>query len=292
MNKVILMVLLAIVSGSAIAERVPAGSNNSKATLGTDAAPLAVKVLPDRRTSEEVEHDHYEQHEKPILDRWVTYATVFLALVTAVLAFFTYGLWKDAREASAKNMHAMRDTINESTRAANAMERLAANSAESISTLKQVTAQQMRAYVTVIVGNAIFQERGKGLKFAGKPRIVNTGHTPAHDVGFKINAAILPVPLPDNFNFPLPETIIGAHVLGPGHFNDITGVVPDYIQDIEVNSVKLGIGKALYTWGIVTYKDVFGVPRETKFCQSLAWIGEGTNEIVYGFYNSKFNEAT
>ena len=63
-------------------------------------------------SQEEAEHKRYERHEKPTLDRWLTWATVFLALVTAALAGFTYLLWaatgKLVREAKATSQMQLR----------------------------------------------------------------------------------------------------------------------------------------------------------------------------------------
>ena len=61
--------------------------------LGTAAQPLVVRAVQDAPTNEELEHKHFERHEKPRLDWWLTWGTVALAIVTAILAAFTYRLW-------------------------------------------------------------------------------------------------------------------------------------------------------------------------------------------------------
>jgi hypothetical protein len=40
--------------------------------------------------------------------------------------------------------------------------------------------KELRAYVSVVVGSAVYQEREKNLRFEGKPLMVNTGRTPAY----------------------------------------------------------------------------------------------------------------
>lgn len=227
-----------------------------------------------------------------IIDRHEKLLTI---LSTIAIAFFTATLWRStsALESSATQQgNDMRDSIREAGRSATAMEKVATATINNANLMQSILHQQMRAYISVIIGGAIFQERSKNLRFAGKPRIVNTGHTPAHKVGFKIRAGIFSNPLPIDFDFKLPDEIIGAHVIGTGHFNDITGIVDDYVSDDQVGSIKTGNESALFVWGIVFYEDVFGEPHETRFCQSITWIGKGETETVLGYYNSRHNEAT
>jgi hypothetical protein len=68
--------------------------------------------------------------------------------------------------------------------------------------------------------------------------------------------------------------------------------VPDYIDDIEVEAIKLGITKRVFVWGIVYYEDVFGIAHETKFAHSLYWLNSPQGVIINGNYASKHNEAT
>jgi hypothetical protein len=157
---------------------------------------------------------------------------------------------------------------------------------------RDIARRQLRAYCTIVVSGATYQERSKGLKFKGLPRIINTGNTPAHKVGYRASAAILPIQLPNDFTFPLPTDTIGAGVLGAQHYFDIGAEVDDFCDDSQVEDIKHGIGKVLYIWGIVTYDDVFGRNWETWFCQSLTWVGEGKDTIVYGYYNPRHNKAT
>lgn len=152
--------------------------------------------------------------------------------------------------------------------------------------------KELRAYIAVVTGSATYQESGKGTVFAGIPRIVNTGKTPAHNVRHKTKAAILPIQIQDNFSFNIIGKNMGGSIIGPNHFNDLQILVDDFVLDSEVNDIKIGKSKALYVWGIVNYDDIFGDSWETEFCQALTWIGEGKNETVYGYYNARHNKAT
>ena len=190
----------------------------------------------------------------------------------------------------------MERSTNEATRLASAMEVVAKEIAvsakaatDSVATLKERTAQQMRAYLAVVVGSAIYQERSKGLKFEGKPLLINTGHTPANNVRYGASAAILPIPLPDDFVFPLADEVKGAAMLGPQQNGQLSGIVKDFCDDADVDHIKICKEKALYVWGIVTYEDIFGESHYTRFCQSLTWLGDGK---VIGYYVPGHNNAT
>jgi len=64
--------------------------------------------------------------------------------------------------------------------------------------------------------------------------------------------------------------------------------VKDFVPDAEVAVVKEGSQKALCVWGLITYKDIFGVKHETKFAQWLTWFPDGT---VFGYYIPSQNDA-
>ena len=141
--------------------------------------------------------------------------------------------------------------------------------------------QQMRAYLTVVIGDATFQVRANNLKFDAKPKLVNSGHTPARKVSYRIGADVLPVPIPKDFGFPLPQEDKGESYMGPGQEATMFAIVDDYIDEVDVPNVKHAQGRALYVWGVVTYKDVFGKNHRTNFCQAIIWLD---NEKVFGFY--------
>lgn len=134
-----------------------------------------------------------------------------------------------------------------------------------VESAENTASTQMRAYCTVIVNDGIFQESGRNIRFEARPRIVNTGNTPAHKVRYRAAAAILPNILPDDFTFPLPQTEIGGAVLGPHHHFDMSATVNSFVLDADVESIKRCNDNALHAWGIVTYIDAFGKERQTKF---------------------------
>jgi hypothetical protein len=163
-------------------------------------------------------------------------------------------------------------------------------------TLDDTSKLQLRAYLTVAIGQAVYQERrteenGGDLVFGGNPLLVNTGRTPAQKIKFKCRAAILSVPLPREFH--LPEGIdenTGESMLGPQQSANMFSVVDGFQPDNEVANIKNGfMGRGLYVWGLITYEDIFKQPHETRFCQHLYWDQRGD---VRGIYVLGRNEAT
>lgn len=191
----------------------------------------------------------------------------------------------------------MQASIAQASRAAEAMERVANDMAvsataarDSVDVLRERTAQQMRAYLTVIIGQALYQERAKNIKFEGKPMLVNTGHTPARKVAYKARAAILPYEMLRDFAFPLPAEVTGASVMGPQQSALLSAIVADFVPDNEVPIIKSGAAKrALHVWGTVYYEDIFGENHETKFCQILTWQPDGK---IFGYFAPGHNDAT
>lgn len=227
---------------------------------GTKEKPLVVDILPAPDAEKVAKRKTDQEEEKSTLDRWLTGATVALAVITFFLALYTARLW----EATSK---------------------LVAGS-------ERTAAMQMRAYCTVIVNDGVFQESGKNIRFEARPRIVNTGNTPAHKVRYRAAAAILPIALPDDFTFPLPDTDIGGAVLGPHHHFDIGAVVDNFVLDADVESIKRCRENALHIWGTLSYMDIFGEERKTKFCHMVIWFNIDGKEPVFGYYNARHNEAT
>jgi hypothetical protein len=277
------------------------------AVLGWQAAYAPSEV--EKRQCEEAAHKSGFKSEecKTIWERTTTdpvaFFTFWLVVFTGGLGVSTVMLWRAgerqielARETSASQSSETQASISEAVRAATAMEGVAQGIAlsvqaaqESVATLKERTAMQMRAYVAVVVGVAIYQERDRNLKFEARPTIINTGHTPAHNLGFQATAGIMPVPFPDDFAFPIPEQRLGAAMLGPQQNFVMKVIAPDFVDEADVPAIKTGEGKSLCVWGLVTYTDAFGIARETRFSQVLSWLKDGS---ITGHYTQQHNNAT
>jgi hypothetical protein len=276
----------------------PSDQQRKTEQRGSEESPLVIK-LAGPNTEAEGNYETYEKYEKPKNERRITTATIALAWITGALAFFTALLWfatyrlsSDAKENAVTQVKKMEDAIAESVRAANAMEEVAEATKNNAVLMQSMVSRQMRAYLSVVIGNAIYQERDKNLKFAGTPNILNTGLTPARKVRHLIRAEIMPTILPFDFDFSLHGDMTGGGIIGSQQRTEIPGVVDDFVANEDVPDIKHAVERALHVWGIVIYEDVFGNEWETKFSQVLTWLGPPDKEIVYGYYNNRYNEQT
>jgi hypothetical protein len=183
------------------------------------------------------------------------------------------------------------DAMQISSKAANIASQAAT---DSVIALKERTAQQMRAYLCVNICTGVYQERAKGLRFEGKPMLLNTGHTPAHNVTYKAKADILPFPLPEDFKLPSLDDRTGytVGILGPQqNFILNAWVERDFFEDGEAEEIKRGRERRLYIWGTVTYEDVFGEKKYTNFFQSICWVATEQGDRIIGNYGSQHSDA-
>jgi hypothetical protein len=261
---------------------------------GTDESPLVVKTIPTPKTEEEAAQETQDRKDKAANDRhivWFTGALVLIGFLQFLVYTYQAKKLRETVESAGEQAEAMERHIGESARSATAMEAVAKSlditakaSKESVEGLRQ----QMRAYLTVIIGTAIYQERDKNLKFDARPLILNAGPTPARKVSYQIKAAILPVPLPNNFDYPLTKKPIGGAIIGAHQNAQMMGVVDDLVPDDQIQDIKNGSGQGLYVWGDVTYEDIFGQGHKTQFCQHLTWLADGK---VFGYYIPGHNDA-
>lgn len=245
---------------------------------GTEQSPLFVKTILTPKTQEETERDEADRKEKSANDRHAMQLTVALAVI-AFLQFLVYAYqsWKlkQTVKAAGEQSAAMERHIGEATRSANAMEKIA-------TVIDSGNVAIMRAYLSVVIGAANYQDRQEGIKFEAKPLLVNTGSTPARNVRIWIGARIIPHPQAEAFNYARPNEVAKATGVCAPHQNyGLSAIVADLIPDVEVPDIKHGRTGALTVWGIVTYDDIFGEHHTTKFGQWLFWY---PNQNVYGYY--------
>ena len=319
-----LVALIALVAFGSAEAQLPAhvsgpAAARGKANITKRVSDSAVSPPADSPTVEPDGARHANQTaDDRVVTRWTILLTSllvlanFLMVVVAILQWRTLNAQKEAMIAQER---ALRDTIGkmgsiadsqsedmqasitEAARAAGEMRKIAdgvavsAQAAEdSVKALRELTGTQSRAYLCVTVGSATYQERQKELKFGADPILINTGHTPARKVTYRAVSEVLPLPLPSDFKFPLPELTASSDMdLAPQQRIDLHAIVRDYVDERDVPGIKnLTLKRALYVWGTVNYEDVFGNKRFTNFCQILLWRPDNT---VYGFYNHKHNNA-
>jgi hypothetical protein len=267
---------------------------------GTEHSPLVVTVAPSaneeaERAAAQREKRVQAANEAHIVSAtdWIAGGTIALAIATTLLWVYTYRLWKTSSDAARASDKAARDQLEQVTRSAAAMENVAVATQNNAKTFQQLLAKQARAYVAVLVSGAIYQEREKGLRFEGRAGLVNSGMTPAHRVRHQARAAILPRPLPADFEFQLPAEPDGGPILNPRETYEIaTTLLGDFVPDEEVPLIKRSEGKALYVWGVVSYDDAFGEAHQTRFCHMWVWYGSGEHERSKGYYDFRHNDAT
>jgi hypothetical protein len=279
---------------------------------GTETSPLIVKVLPSQKSDGETAQEKQWHQDQSDANWWM----VRLTLAYGIVALLQLGVFSlQARrlrqtiskmdEVAKGQTSDMKETIAQAARSAEAMEdvshsiavsaKAASESIGLIGRQLELLRMQMRAYITVVISGAIYQEREKNIRFEGKPILLNTGHTPAKKVAYRAKAGILPVSLPDDFDFPLPKQNVaatGGAVVGSQNSMILSAMVDDFVPDQDVDSIKSCSGpKILYCWGVVNYEDVFGEAHETKFCQMLWWLKD-EKQTVFGLYCPRHNDAT
>jgi hypothetical protein len=276
---------------------------------GTENAPLVVKVLPTPKTAEEAARDEQDRSEKTSSNWWLIKLTGALGLIGG-LQLLVFGIQahrlKQTVDAMQSQSVDMKSYIAESTRAADAMEKVSDSLKFNAEMIVQAVAinrvvadqqrrlgiMQLRPYVSVLIGSGVYPDRKNNLRFDARPILKNTGNSAAHGVKNKIAAAILPVPIPNDFKFRLPKTMGGGSIVAPHQTPfEMMAVVDDFIDDSEVADVMISKGKSLYVWGFVTYKDMFKVTRRITFAQQLSFVGESGKESVRGYYLTRHNRS-
>jgi hypothetical protein len=127
---------------------------------------------------------------------------------------------------------------------------------------QNTTRAQLRAYLSVIIGTAVYQERHKGLKFEAKPTILNNGQTPAYNVRYRAKADILTDSVARDYSFTEPPDILTDSVardysfteppdvprsqssIGPRENRLLSAILDHFVSDNEVQDIMDGNGKS------------------------------------------------
>jgi hypothetical protein len=277
----------------------------------TSEPPSPVTVNVTQLPPEPHQHgSHTHTDNGPI---WSNWALVIVAALTAAAGIRTLraiqsqveemrNTGKQTEKLIQENIaqsESLAKSVEETARFASAMEQVALSleitarsstdaaksSAESLLGLRK----QMRAYLTVIIGGGVAQSRENNLRFDARPTLLNGGLTPARNVRSRSKAAILPNPLPKDWDDSITaEGEEGGNFIGAHQNAQMIAVAEDFVPDDRVESIKLGNGPSVYVWGIVTYEDIFGDSHTTKFCHRLTWLADGN---VFGYYIAGHNDA-
>jgi hypothetical protein len=276
---------------------------------GSEQSSLSAKTLLPVNSTQEAANEKTDREDKSSADWWMVRLTGLIALIGVGQGFVFYIQARRLRqtvvkmdEIAAGQTADMNKSIAESAKAALAMQSLAESMAANVEIVRDVAnvnkfiadrqaalwPLQMRAYISVMVGNAIYQDTKMALQFEAKPVLVNTGNTPAHNVRYSIKADILPIPLVESRDFSVPPPFGRGNVVAPHANGTMSAVVDRIFFDEEVADIKQGKGRALVVWGRVEYEDVFRELHHTNFCQVLMW---RANDSIVGYHQPHHSDA-
>lgn len=258
----------------------PKATNQESAAeqRGSEQSPLFVKATSPN-TQAERDHEAYEKYEKPANERKITDATIALAWITGILAFFTAALWyatyklaKDAKTSGETQATKMEKSIAEATRAASAMESVAEATKNNAILMQGILHKQMRAYLAFDSAGCVPQDASTNWKFEVRFHIKNFGHSPAQSVNVNSALVILDTPISDNFNPVIPvEEKQSAADISPGQSFFFRTNLTKLLSDEEIICIKKMDGKAMCLHGTVRYKDIFGDWHDTNFFKVCNW---------------------
>jgi hypothetical protein len=122
----------------------------------------------------------------------------------------------------------------------------------------------------VLIGEGIYQDATH--IFEVRPKILNTGHTPARDVRWRIALDILPIDLPAEFRFELPKELLGGNMISPHQDYQLSASLPNRIPDDEAVEIRDRTGnRSLVVWGYVSYRDALKRRYMCTFAQRVWW---------------------
>jgi hypothetical protein len=227
---------------------------------GSNNNPVTVKILPSPDADAKAAKEEDHRQDKAIDDKRVMWATIWLAVVTTILAGVTAGLWiatyslaSDAKDAASRQAREMKISLRIARRSANASKKSAEAAERTVNTMKDTAERQLRAYVGV--EQIAIQSSPTGAPNAGQIIIKNFGKTMAKDTQIWFAAAIeTMVPVTD---FPLGARKCKTVIMpteGARFDEPLTGTF----------DLGKGIGN-VYLWGRIDYIDVFDLPHWTVF---------------------------
>jgi hypothetical protein len=216
-------------------------------------------------------------------------STITTALFTVILALSTVLLWKetkDLRNFAEQQNDDMKASIVEAVRSADAMREVA----KSLAVEAEAAHANLRAYLTVGLGGIVPQKKETNYRFEVRMTLQNVGNTPAYKVASNGYADVLPNPLPVDFIVPpFNPALSGEATVGPHQNLILTAIAPGIYSDDDVNEIEYGSRKLLYTYGIVTYEDAFGISHFVRYCQAVLWLANNGGQMSRNA--GKLNEA-
>jgi hypothetical protein len=152
----------------------------------------------------------------------------------------------------------------------------------------KTTRRQLRAYLGAAWGDIFIQDATH--PFQIRPAIRNYGLTPAYDVTFTGGAEVLNYPLPNDATLTYGVESKPWATLWPNANNLGMIEMGRMLSVAEIDEIKSPVGKRLYAFGRLEYRDAFKRKRYTEFCFSVVWdqLGRAIGGETAG-YHTKSN---
>lgn len=260
---------VAIIEGTVAADlqQPPAQGASSKETSqnsrGTEQSPLVIRVVQPAKSEAETSEETRARREvralelkRSALDQRLADATDDLAFWTKILALVALVQFA----AIIMQTWILRRTLRATEQAAKSAD-YAVRSAES------TAVHELRAYISAtpdhIYNFSVTQALGI------KATIRNAGKTPAYGVAPRSRVALLPFPLPANYQFPELPPVSAAFTLHPEETIFHTTYSESSFTQAEINAAIDGSKLRIYMFGEISYEDAFGQKRITEFCRMI-----------------------
>lgn len=211
----------------------------------------------------------------PIMAAWqwlfpdsVSFFTFCLVASTILLWLATLRIGRDSRDSGKTQADKMERSAVAMERVASSTETNSAKFIESVELQQRYGQMQLRPYLTVLVGEGLYQD--ENLRFEIRPKILNTGHTPAKDVHWRIAVEVLSPAEVGAFKFPLPPSV-GGNMIAPHQDYLLSAILPRRVEDADAirdGDPSKGI---IVVYGCISYRDSLKRRYLTTFAQQVWW---------------------
>lgn len=171
--------------------------------------------------------------------------------------------------------------------AAIAASKAAASAAASNKISRETAEYELRAYVSVKPISVTLRD---GAVLKAEFIIKNDGQTPAHKLRYVAGLERMPSVLSDtqgDLALPEPGARVPAQPVHPSSEIRGEGISETIVTADGIVEILNGVGDPLCLFGKVEYEDIFGVPRQTRFC---AYADALLLRMAYGAAQEKAKE--
>jgi len=229
---------------------------------------------------------YLSENDKPL----IVLSTVGLLGVTALLALYTAGLWRETKRLAAdaattaeeakidgerirtlmeEQRTAMRDQATAMRDQAKATTEAANTAKATVEHMRDSEERQFRAYIGIVPRVVEVDETmDEEMFLTFSATVSNSGQTPAYHLRAKAEAKVLPATFPLDTQVNL-EPSVG--LLARGADLKLSTDEPCHIDAEDAPVLKRSTDERLYFYGIVTYEDAFRKQWRQRFCYFADW---------------------